>query len=84
MEVCLQHIQQHVPIGASVAEFHAGVGCIGLSLAAARGCRAVRGIEVNPTALEPYLLARQRLLSQLKTRQKRSAGCSGGVNITCS
>ena len=62
MELCLTEIQRWVPDGAEVAEFHAGVGCIGLSLAASNKCSCVRGIELNPTVLEPYLMARQRLL----------------------
>jgi tRNA/tmRNA/rRNA uracil-C5-methylase (TrmA/RlmC/RlmD family) len=39
MDAALAEIARHVPPGAAVADLHAGVGVIGLSLAATRGCR---------------------------------------------
>eukprot|EP00192_Tetraselmis_astigmatica_P004593 CAMPEP_0117666122 /NCGR_PEP_ID=MMETSP0804-20121206/10195_1 /TAXON_ID=1074897 /ORGANISM="Tetraselmis astigmatica, Strain CCMP880" /LENGTH=479 /DNA_ID=CAMNT_0005473621 /DNA_START=209 /DNA_END=1648 /DNA_ORIENTATION=+ len=62
MDICLSRMQQWVPEGAAVVEFHAGVGCIGLSLAASRACASVTGVEVNPTTLDPYLMAKERML----------------------
>eukprot|EP00873_Tetraselmis_striata_P000065 jgi/Tetstr1/420329/TSEL_011450.t1 len=68
MERCLQAMLPWVPPGSAVAEFHAGVGCIGLAVAAQRAPARVTAVEVNPTVLDPYLVARQRLLADLQAR----------------
>jgi 23S rRNA (uracil1939-C5)-methyltransferase len=49
-ERIVDHIRQHVPAGASVAEFYAGVGAIGLSLLPA--IARLRMNEVSPQSLQ--------------------------------
>lgn len=69
MERALSAIQQHTPYGSQVLDLHAGVGCIGLSLAASRHCRLLRCVEINPEGQRPFLASLERLSSTDQTRQ---------------
>ncbi|KAK9814170.1 hypothetical protein WJX72_001591 [[Myrmecia] bisecta] len=61
MDACLHAIQQSVPLGSRVADLHAGVGTIGLSLAATRQCSLVRFVEINPEGRTPFQESAKRL-----------------------
>lgn len=65
-EKMLTAIRSFVPQGAKVAEFYAGVGAIGLSLAAQ--CKWVRCGEVNPHASYCFERSRERLPSEIASR----------------
>lgn len=49
-EALLRRMQKVVKVGSKVVELYAGVGAIGLSLAAVRKCRVVKCVEVNKEA----------------------------------
>ncbi|XP_024387469.1 uncharacterized protein [Physcomitrium patens] len=49
-EALLRRMQKVVKVGSRVVELYAGVGAIGLSLAATRKCRVVKCVEVNKEA----------------------------------
>lgn len=75
-EKMLLAIRAAVPRGASVAELYAGVGAIGLSLAAS--CRKVSCSELNPAGLFCFEQARARLPAQIQARiswQQGDAAC---------
>lgn len=59
-------IQEWVPPQASVTEFYAGVGVLGLTLA--RQSRRVRCCELNPSARFCFEQARDRLPQEMKTK----------------
>ena len=61
MDAALAAIQAHVPAGATVADLHAGVGTIGLSLAATRAPRWVRFVEINGQGEPPFQQSAERL-----------------------
>jgi tRNA/tmRNA/rRNA uracil-C5-methylase (TrmA/RlmC/RlmD family) len=54
MDRCLGAMQRLVQLGSSVVDLHAGVGTIGLSLAATRQPSWVRFVEVNGAGLAPF------------------------------
>ncbi|XP_002961857.2 uncharacterized protein LOC9629655 [Selaginella moellendorffii] len=60
-EDLLQRLQRYVRKGSAVVDMFAGVGVIGLSLAATRKCRFVKCVEVNKHCKEPF----ERSLSRL-------------------
>lgn len=66
-DLALKAIHNQVPKGARVAEFYAGVGAIGVSLAASRNC-AVDMIEVNPHVREPFNQTKARLPPETRDR----------------
>ncbi|GLC35480.1 hypothetical protein PLESTM_000328900 [Pleodorina starrii] len=61
MQLVLEEIGGMVPYGSRVTEMHAGIGVIGLSLAAARRLTALRCVEVNPAAAAPFRASLERL-----------------------
>lgn len=72
MDRCLVAVQQHVPTGSTVVDMHAGVGTIGLSLAATRGLRWVRFVEINGQGRPAFEHSAARL------RQQLGAAANGG------
>lgn len=66
-DLALKTIHNQVPKGARVAEFYAGVGAIGVSLAASRKC-AVDMIEVNAHVREPFNQTKARLPPETRDR----------------
>lgn len=63
MDAALAAMQQHVPAGSTIVDLHAGVGTIGLSLAATRQPRWVRFVEINGQGLPPFQRSAARLSS---------------------
>jgi len=67
----IEHLREHVPSGARVAEFYAGVGAIGLSLLGGiaelrvneAGPQSLRGLELGLSELEPAQRAKVTVLS---------------------
>lgn len=72
MDACLAAMQHHVPAGSTVTDLHAGVGTIGLSLAATQAPRWVRFVEINGHGLPPFRRSEARLL-----QQQQAAGTGG-------
>ncbi len=66
MNSALAAMQAHVPAGCTIADLHAGVGTIGLSLAATRSPRWVRFVEINGQGLPPFQRSAARLQRQLQ------------------
>ena len=61
MGAALEAMKEYVAPGASVVDLHAGVGTIGLSLAASRQLSALRLVEINPAAEAPFWRSWRRL-----------------------
>ncbi|KAJ7541776.1 hypothetical protein O6H91_10G075800 [Diphasiastrum complanatum] len=57
----LRSLQKFVHKGAAVVDLYAGVGVIGLSLAATRNCRVVKCVEVNKESKAPFELSLSRI-----------------------
>ena len=72
MDRCLAAMQRHVPPRSTVVDLHAGVGTIGLSLAATRAPHWVRCVEINGQGLRPFQQSAARL------RQQWQAAAGGG------
>jgi len=66
-DLALKAIHNQVPKGARVAEFYAGVGAIGVSLAVSRNC-AVDMVEVNSHVRDPFNQTKARLLPEVRDR----------------
>lgn len=73
-ERMLYRIRELVSLQASVAEFYAGVGVIGLFIAS--GASGVQCNEINPYAEKYFNLARARLTSAISSRLKFIPGSS--------
>lgn len=74
MSSALAAMQKHVPAGSTIADLHAGVGTIGLSLAATRSPRWVRFVEINSQGLPPF----QRSAARLQLRLRQGEAADGG------
>ncbi|KAG2497257.1 hypothetical protein HYH03_004841 [Edaphochlamys debaryana] len=61
MQEVLRRIGEMVPPGSRVTELHAGIGVIGLSLAASRALASLRLVEINPHAAAPFAASLDRL-----------------------
>lgn len=57
----LGDLVEYVPQGASVADLFAGVGVIGLALAASGRARSVACIEINPESSRPFAVSKALL-----------------------
>lgn len=68
MDCCLAVMQQYVAPGSTIADLHAGVGTIGLSLAATCRPRWVRFVEINGHGLPPFRQSGARLRLRLLER----------------
>lgn len=80
MNSALAVMQAHVPAGCTIADLHAGVGTIGLSLAASCSPRWVRFVEINGQGLPPFQRSAARLQRRLQDAaaiQGAQAGSSG-------
>jgi tRNA (uracil-5-)-methyltransferase/23S rRNA (uracil1939-C5)-methyltransferase len=71
----VDHVRQHVPAGASVTEFYAGVGAIGLSLLPDIG--RIRMNEVSPQSLQGLELGLAGLDAASRARVEVVAGPAG-------
>jgi tRNA/tmRNA/rRNA uracil-C5-methylase (TrmA/RlmC/RlmD family) len=80
MDRCLQVMQEHVPLGSVVADLHAGVGTIGLSLAATRQPRSVAAVEINGQGQGSFDHSAARLQHSLAAAPP--AGASDGSSST--
>ncbi|CAM6119504.1 unnamed protein product [Calypogeia fissa] len=67
-EALLRKLQTHVRRGSAVVELYAGVGVIGISLAATRGCRSVKCIEVNKESRTSFQLSLSRVPESVKSK----------------
>ena len=74
MDRCLSAMQQQVPAGSTVVDLHAGVGTIGLSLAATRQPRWVRFVEINGQGRAPFQRSVARLQQQQQQQQQQQGG----------
>jgi len=74
-ERIVDHVRQHVPVGASVAEFYAGVGALGLSLLPAIG--RIRMNEVSPQSLQGLELGLAALDEASRDQVEVVAGPAG-------
>ena len=77
MDRCLAAMQQQVPVGSTVVDLHAGVGTIGLTLAATRQPRWVRFVEINGQGRAPFQRSAARLQQHLQ--QPSAAASSEGA-----
>lgn len=68
MQRCLSAIAAAVPPDASVVEYYAGCGVIGLSLAAAGVARQVVCVEVNPDSKKAFEVTAAQLAKSNKVR----------------
>jgi len=73
MDAALAAMQRHVPVGSTVADLHAGVGTIGLSLAATRQLRWVRCVEISSAGEGPFQRSAACLRQQKQQRQLDAA-----------
>ncbi|TKY63075.1 methyltransferase protein [Spatholobus suberectus] len=60
-DALLRKLQKYVPYESAVADFYAGAGVIGLSLAATRKCRSVKCIEINKESKASFEKTIERL-----------------------
>lgn len=72
MNRALAAMQRHVPPGSTVADLHAGVGTIGLSLAATTQPRWVRFVEISGQGRPPF----QRSATRLQQQQQQELAAS--------
>lgn len=77
MSRALAAMQAQVPAGATIADLHAGVGTIGLSLAATRSPRWVRFVEINGQGLPPF----ERSAARLQRRLQEAPAAGGGGSV---
>ncbi|KXZ41742.1 hypothetical protein GPECTOR_298g806 [Gonium pectorale] len=77
MQLVLRRIADMVPEGARVTELHAGIGVIGLSLAARRRLAGLRLVEVNPHAAAPFRASLAGLRHRLQQEQQRLVASGG-------
>lgn len=54
MTHAIESIAQWIPPGARVVDLHAGVGTIGLTLAAMQHLKSLRAVEINPSAEQAF------------------------------
>ena len=76
MDAALAAMARHVPHGATICDLHAGVGTIGLSLAATCAPRWVRCVEINGQGLPPFQRSAARLCQQWQARAVAGSGSS--------
>jgi tRNA/tmRNA/rRNA uracil-C5-methylase (TrmA/RlmC/RlmD family) len=76
-ERIVDHVRRHVPIGASVAEFYAGVGAIGLSLLPR--IDSIRMNEVSPQSLQGLELGLAGLDATSRARVEVVPGPAGSA-----
>lgn len=78
MDAALAAMARHVPPGATICDLHAGVGTIGLSLAAACSPRWVRCVEINGQGWLPFQRSAARLRQQWQAREAAAGSSSIG------
>lgn len=81
MDQCLTVIQSIVPKSATVVDLHAGVGTIGLSLAATREPYWVRFVEINPLAEVPFWRSAARLADSWKVSKVNEESCNNNTSL---
>jgi 23S rRNA (uracil1939-C5)-methyltransferase len=75
----IEHVRTHIPEGARVAEFYAGVGAIGLSVLAQAG--EIRMNEVSPHSLHGLELGLAQLDSATRARISVVPGPAGAARM---
>lgn len=78
-ERIIEHVRAHIPAGARVAEFYAGVGAIGLSVLAQAG--DIRMNEVNPHSLHGLELGLAQLDAAARARISIIPGPAGAARL---
>jgi 23S rRNA (uracil1939-C5)-methyltransferase len=76
-QTIIQHVRAEVPQGASVAEFYAGVGAIGLSILDRVG--AIRMNEINPQSVQGLQLGLAELAPQDRAKITLVPGEAGSA-----
>jgi tRNA/tmRNA/rRNA uracil-C5-methylase (TrmA/RlmC/RlmD family) len=76
-ERIVEHVRDRIPVGASVAEFYAGVGAIGLSVLPA--VRSVRMNEVSPHSLQGLELGLAGLDASSRGKVELVPGTAGAA-----
>jgi 23S rRNA (uracil1939-C5)-methyltransferase len=78
----VEHVRDQIPMGASVAEFYAGVGAIGLSIL--DSVREIRMNEINPHALHGLGLGLAALKAQDRAKITVIPGAAGAAYAAAS